>query len=59
MNFPHWRREKTENSHQRHNSGPAPLSQLLSSVLDHGGMGVCVCVIIVFLYFLDHQLLLQ
>ena len=43
MNFPHWRREKTENSHQRHKSGPAPLSQLLSSVLDHRGMGVCVC----------------
>ena len=42
MNFPHWRREKTENSHPRHKSGPAPLSQLLSSVLDHRGMGVCV-----------------
>ena len=45
MNFPHWRREKTENSHQRHNGSRASLSQIFSSVLDiEERVCVCVCV---------------
>ena len=51
MNFPHWRREKTENSHQRHNGSRASLSQIFSSVLDiEERVCVCVCVCVRLLF---------
>lgn len=50
MNFPHWRREKTENSHQRHNGSRASPSQIFSSVLDHRGTCVCVWLLFSFIF---------